>query len=48
MKDSSKNVGSIISNRLLVKERSSLMWHKRLGHVFNERIGKLIRLRQLC
>ena len=38
----SYNVENIVAKRSLTKERSSLLWHKRLGHISNERVQRLI------
>ena len=34
------NVGS---KRGLINENSSILWHRRLGHIFRERIEKLVK-----
>ena len=38
----SYNVENTIVKRSLTKERSSLLWHKRLGHISKERVEHLI------
>lgn len=40
---SSLNVESSIANIFKIREKSSLVWHKRLGHISKERVEKLIR-----
>ena len=37
------NVENPVSKRSLTKDRSSLLWHKRLGHISNERVNRLIK-----
>ena len=37
------NVESVVPKRPLIKERSSLLWHKRLSHIFDKRINGLIK-----
>ena len=39
---SSYNVENSVAKRPLTKERSSLLWHKRLGHISKERVERLI------
>ena len=38
----SYNVENIVTKRSLTKERSSLLWHKRLGHISKEQVECLI------
>ena len=38
----SYNVENIVAKRSLTKERSSLLWHKHLGHISKERVQRLI------
>ena len=38
----SYNVENTIAKRPLIKERSSLLWHKCLGHISKERVERLI------
>ncbi|RVW21621.1 Retrovirus-related Pol polyprotein from transposon TNT 1-94 [Vitis vinifera] len=38
----SYNVENNVAKRPLTKERSSLLWHKRLGHISKERVERLI------
>ncbi|RVW23656.1 Retrovirus-related Pol polyprotein from transposon TNT 1-94 [Vitis vinifera] len=38
----SYNVENNVTKRPLTKERSSLLWHKRLGHISKERVERLI------
>ncbi|WRX07881.1 Integrase [Theobroma cacao] len=37
------NVENIVSKRSLIKENSSLLWHKILGHISHERANRLIK-----
>jgi hypothetical protein len=37
------NVESSGTKRVLIKENSSTLWHKRLGHISKERIERLIK-----
>ena len=43
----SYNVENTVSKISLTKERSSLLWHKRLGHISKERVERLINSRIL-
>ena len=43
----SYNVETSVAKRPLTKERSSLLWHKRLGHISKERVECLISSRIL-
>ena len=38
----SYNVENTVAKRSLTKERSSLLWHERLGHISKERVERLI------
>ena len=38
----SYNVENTVAKRSLTKERSSLLWHKRLEHISKERVERLI------
>ena len=38
----SYNVENIVAKKSLTKERSSLLWHKRLGHISKERVERVI------
>ena len=37
------NIENTMSKRSFIKEKSSLLWHKRLGHISNERDDRLIK-----
>ncbi|KAK8936095.1 hypothetical protein KSP39_PZI012974 [Platanthera zijinensis] len=37
------NVERVSSKRPLIKEQSSMLWHKRLGHISRERVERLIK-----
>ena len=39
----SYNIEHKISKRPLIKEKSSILWHKRLGHISRESVERLIK-----